>query len=261
MKRNFSRMVVPISCERPSRSDAGSDSNTMTRIKSGNKQRDDRQRRKTIPAIQAARRASPAAERQAHDQCAQERNEQAARDIEECAEHDHGHHDGRGLRHRAPELRGVRQRIGVAHAGRGVAHRPIPASPFRLDVQSAAPSGTRPTGRSTISRRWFPIWDEVLTKPPRDARFLFPNGTQIPAPALQSLSATKCKQGSRHVNQCLSLQRRCGLVRSRSRVASHAQAQGWSELTSCVGGRGMGNCVTNFRDYHARPACAPRART
>ena len=35
--------------------------------------------------------------------------------------------------------------------------------------------------------------------------------------------------------------------------ASHAQAQGWSESTSCVGVRGMGNCVTNFRDTTRDP--------
>lgn len=36
-------------------------------------------------------------------------------------------------------------------------------------------------------------------------------------------------------------------------LASHAQAQGWSESTSCVGARGMDNCVTNFRDTTRDP--------
>jgi hypothetical protein len=35
--------------------------------------------------------------------------------------------------------------------------------------------------------------------------------------------------------------------------ASHAQAQGWSESTSCVAARGMANCVTNFRDTTRDP--------
>ena len=36
-------------------------------------------------------------------------------------------------------------------------------------------------------------------------------------------------------------------------LASHAQAQGWSESTSCVATRGMANCVTNFRDTTRDP--------